>query len=381
MNEVRPNYAQYIADEADEARLARNLQAVRTKQEQRRVRRARVGASLATVIACALLFTVYDGRLWRRLSVPGPLTVRYREGLTQPLIKGDVLNAGKIWLDDGSRIAVGLNSRVEIAENTGQRVHGVLQEGWARFEVNPGGPRKWLIDTGAFAVEVVGTSFTVSRGVEGTRVRVHRGRVQVRGAMVRGGALQLLAGEQFAAVSGRYGEPRNAKENDVHSHTQSGATVLGDAPSSAAVLALPAIALDEPASVSRDRSAEALRRADQLRAGGYPERASRVLARELDAQPNGREAGLVAFTLAQVQLDNLRLSAEAARSFSRAALAPTLPSALREQAMARRVEAFARAGLVQEAQKAAATYARAYGNGAWADAVRRWTAATSPALP
>jgi transmembrane sensor len=383
MTEPRRTYTEYIDNEVDEARLAQNLCGVRAKQEHRRLRRAQIGASLATVTVCALVFLIFGEIRSRRLSVPGPLTMRSERGLIQSINKGDVLKAGKTWLDDGSRITVGSDSRVEMVENTGGRIHGVLREGWARFEVNPGGPRRWVIDTGAFEVEVIGTAFTLSRRAEGARVRVHHGRVQVRGALVSGGAFQLVAGGQYAAVSHNNAKRRQAMENTVNGPTEPGPADLSGALFSPSATGLPTSGAltGEAARDTRNSGAQALHRADQLRAGGRLEQAARVLARELNAHPHGRDAGLVALTLAQLQLDALGLPAEAARSFSRAAQLPTLPSALREQAVARRVEALAQAGLVEEANQAAAAYTRAYANGAWTDAVRRWARATRPVHP
>jgi transmembrane sensor len=309
--------------------------------------------------------------------------MRYEEGPLKRPDNYDVLRTGNVLLDDGSRVFVGQQSRVDIVENTGRSVRGVLKDGWARFDVNPGGPRRWLIETGAFEVEVIGTSFTVSRQDDDARVRVHRGHVHIRGASVRDGALQLAAGDEFTSRSDKYSISKEAAENTIVSRTALSENGAGDARGSTATSRSPTECAQRRATSgeARDLSAEALRRADRLRAQGRSEQAARVLEREFDAHHEGSNAGLVAFTLAQLQLDDLGLSAEAAKNFSRAARAPTLPSVLREQAVARRVEALARAGLIQEASQAADAYTRIYANGSWTNAVRRWAAAKRPAQP
>jgi transmembrane sensor len=143
----------------------------------------------------------------------------------------------------------------------------------------------------------------------------------------------------------------------------------------------PDIRTPPPSQAQQPRVSEmttALERADALRRQGKPERAADALARELSTRPRGPSSGLVALTLAQLQLDELSAPAEAARTFARALNAPALPAVLREQAMARRVEALARAGDARGAREAAEDYTRNHPNGSWSHAVRGWTAGEEP---
>jgi transmembrane sensor len=386
-----------LAGPVDEARLLHNLQAVRRRQLQRKVRRARIGASLASLAACAAL--AWFGRtFWLPDAIPsaarpGPLTVtsglallahgparRYAPGQDPAQNQ-----AGDVTLDDGSRIHLGNQSRLELIENSGQRVRSVLHAGWARFEVKPGGPRRWIVDTGLAEVEVVGTAFSVLRSASETRVRVHHGRVLVRSALA-GELTQLGAGQELrvpaaarlagvtqantapvvaAPTSEATSEPSAAQR--VSARSAPAAQPVSDAPPTAVPTSTQR---SHATSVSSARSA--LMRADALRASGDTGRAAQVLASELAARPDAREVGLIALTLAQLQLDELRQAAQAAQSFALASQASGLPPALREQALARQVEALLRSGQPAAARALAHDYAERYPHGSWSNALHGW---------
>jgi outer membrane protein assembly factor BamD (BamD/ComL family) len=81
-------------------------------------------------------------------------------------------------------------------------------------------------------------------------------------------------------------------------------------------------------------------------------------------------AGVAAFTLGRLELDVLHRPERAVRAFARA-LDTTLPARLREDAAARLVDAYVRAGDTASAQRAAENYLREYPEGRHADTVRR----------
>jgi transmembrane sensor len=357
------DYQALLADTSDELRLLRNLQAVRRKQGARRLRRARVTASALT--AAALLFVASVVRTPWSVAEPGPVgiaTANVRSCLT-----AGACAVPSVAFDDGSRIALDTRTRLELTQNDARVVRTVLHEGWARFTVEPGGPRSWHVQAGPLDVEVVGTSFTVLRHGDAVRVRVHHGRVLVSGEGISGGSRLLQDGEQVAvrprlAVEAPEPKapilPRAAPEPERAKRTKP-ASSRTDETDRTGVSALPRADDD------------VLAHADALRAAHDVEGARSLLAGALARAPEASSAGLLAFTLGQLELDDAHAAA-AARAFGEALQHPSLPASLREQALARWVEALARSGARAEARSARAAYEAAYPSGRWSDAIARW---------
>jgi transmembrane sensor len=109
--------------------------------------------------------------------------------------------------------------------------------------------------------------------------------------------------------------------------------------------------------------------ADVARQAGRPERAVPFLERVVKEHPTEVSAQLAGFSLGKVYLDNLDEPALAARSFADVrAMAPG--GGLAQDALAREVEAWARAGETARARDAALEYARLYPHGRRLAAVR-----------
>jgi transmembrane sensor len=177
------------------------------------------------------------------------------------------------------------DSVLEPGEAAADRVVAKLERGGARFEVVRDPGRRFRVEAGAVAVEVLGTVFTVERAGERSRVAVERGRVQVS---FPGGERLLGAGE-----SGWF-----PPDDEVG--------VLFGA-------------------------------ADRARLEHAPERALAPLRAVVEAHAGDARAPLAAFTLGRLYLE-LGRRAEAADAFARArTLAPDGPLAAdaraREQAL------------------------------------------------
>ena len=110
----------------------------------------------------------------------------------------------------------------------------------------------------------------------------------------------------------------------------------------------------------RDEIHELLLAADTARLSGHPTEAVPYLRRVLTRYGDDSRSHLAAFTLGRVLLDELGQPAEAAAAFERA-LAPHAP--LAEDALARAVEAWARAGRAPRAHALALEYQRRYPQG------------------
>lgn len=110
----------------------------------------------------------------------------------------------------------------------------------------------------------------------------------------------------------------------------------------------------------RDETHELLLAADTARLSGHPSEAVPYLRRVLGQHGHDPRAHLAAFTLGRVLLDELGRPAEAAAAFERARV-PEAP--LAEDALARAVEAWARAGDTRRAHTLALEYQRRYPQG------------------
>jgi transmembrane sensor len=109
--------------------------------------------------------------------------------------------------------------------------------------------------------------------------------------------------------------------------------------------------------------------ADVARQAGRPERAVPFLERVVKEHPTEVAAQLAGFSLGKVYLDNLDEPALAARSFAGVrAMAPA--GGLAQDALAREVEAWARAGESAKARDGALEYQRLYPHGRRLAAVR-----------
>jgi transmembrane sensor len=114
---------------------------------------------------------------------------------------------------------------------------------------------------------------------------------------------------------------------------------------------------------------ELLLAADVARLAGHPEKAVPFLKRVVDEHPREFCAQLAAFSLGKIELDSLGQPEVAARDFAQArGLAPH--GGLAQDALAREVEAWARAGARDRARTRAQEYVRLYPDGRRLGAVK-----------
>lgn len=110
-----------------------------------------------------------------------------------------------VSLADGSTVTLGADSHIDVRfEDRERRV--VLASGEAFFEVAHDESRPFFVEAGGTLVRVVGTKFDVHRGVEGVRVSVQEGRVEVRDARavtLSGPAVRVLTAGQRTDVQER----------------------------------------------------------------------------------------------------------------------------------------------------------------------------------
>jgi transmembrane sensor len=309
-----------------------SLDAARVQRMWRRLERApsrrRVPARLALG---TLALSVVAALAMMRWSEAGPLAALGGGALR--------LDQPHVTLSDGSHIGVAADSELQLLENDGRDFGLALTRGRAQFVVTPGGPRRWRIECGLVSVQVVGTEFTIDREPSSVRVEVRHGIVEVRGARVEGGVQRLRAGQTIQVA-----------DTPEPAHLQ------------------PTAARDTPAERS---PAQRLEEADSARASGESTRALALWQALLRDRPGTSEAAIAAFSLARMQM---QAQPDAAAAALRASLAADVPSSLREDIMARLVEAYARGGHPELARQAADDYRRRYPEGRRAAEVEHWAA-------
>lgn len=323
--------------------------------ERKRVRHA--GPRVALALAFAMIAIVAVLAFLPRAPKAGPL--RADGAIVTSLAAIEI--GRRTTLSDGSVIALDAGASLSVLENTDAAFTTLLGAGAATFDVVPGGPRRWRIELGVGAVEVVGTRFSIDRGAARVIIRVERGAVLVRSDRIEPHHVERL-------------EAGGSLVLDVSSPpASSSATVTDDAPippPSAAEAPPP------PAATSSAGDVDALLvRADTARRAGRSGEAATLLRRLASEHPSDPRAAIAMFTLAKLELDSLGAASAAANDFGRS-LAMGLPGALREDAEARRIEALARAGRRDEARVAAERFRGDHPSSASLSEIDRWTGAS-----
>jgi transmembrane sensor len=230
----------------------------------------------------------------------------------------------------------------------------VLRRGSARFVVAHDEQHPFRVRVGPLVVEDLGTIFAVARLSENEfDVAVEEGHVAV---LCEGSRVELGRGQQRAFACGEP-EKQVAAVPSPHPPTTPAWRLLAErgryreAYDSLHGEGKPAV---------RDETQELLLAADTARLSGHSSEAVPYLRRILVQHGNDPRAHLAAFTLGRVLLDELERPAEAAEAFERAR-APHAP--LAEDALARAIEAWARAGDARRAHALALEYRRSYPQG------------------
>jgi transmembrane sensor len=279
---------------------------------------------------------------------------------------------GVIHLRDGSVIrAMSGDTELRVVED-GARLSKIgLLRGGARFEVEAQRGRAFLVTAGDVTVEVVGTVFSVQHLAGTIEVKVEQGAVKVTGV---GGAWTLQPGDvrrlpagQEQSVEGDASSPtpkrvvrsiRPERKETWRAYVHEGRydeafAALGDA---------------SPSSLARSATL-LLEAADAARYSGHPREAVAYLQEVLRVYGHEPLAALAAFTLGRLQLEQLGDAVAAARSFAQA-YAVSANESLAQDALAREVEAWSKAGDRLSAAERARQYLQRFPQGPRAETVR-----------
>jgi transmembrane sensor len=321
--------------------------------EQRTEKRRASFWSGALAAAAAFAVVLIGWFAFQRLADDGLLKLASGE---KPAFFESASGARAVALTDGSAIEIGAGARLEVLKNDGDSFVTALRRGTTTFSVQPGGPRRWIVEAGLLTVEVTGTRFSVQREQSFVRVRVDQGSVLVRGDGLPGGFTRLTAGKSVEL---------GASARAERAEPPAPPPVAPPEPSAAPPT-------DKPADTPSDRDAidELLASADAARRSGNVATAidllQQVIAR---AQGHDPRRGMAALSLARLIMptDPDRASRLLEESMG------DMPHGLAEDALARRVEAEARAGRTDRAAELAEQYLQRFPNGHRADDVRRWS--------
>jgi len=289
--------------------------------------------------------------------------------------------AAALTFADGSRAApLDAGTKLVLAADEPGRVVVGLGGGAARFDVVHRPERTFRVQAGDFAVEVLGTVFTVAPGSDGSlHVACERGRVRV---LVAGSALGEVGAGEEASFTASAGEP-GADTAHHPAHEPSGAhaarsaeAALPESRRSDGWARLAERGDYDAAFVALERGtvpddvAQLLLAADVARLSHHGQAALQHLRGVLERHAGDPRAPLAAFTLGRVLLDDLGQPRQAAAAFAEARrLAPRGP--LAGDALAREVEAWAQAGEKARAKDLAADYLLFFPDGPRARVVRR----------
>jgi transmembrane sensor len=399
--ERRRPLGELLRDSIDDAALERMCDRVEARRRAEPVARRGVGlvtisvaaaAAVVLVVAAAVIWSGRDGRDVTAPRESRPIAVVGGSELARIAVAAAAPAPQRFELSDGSSVELAPGTAVAADVNTGRQVALKLVEGRATFDVEPGGPRRWSVDTGLVLVEVVGTEFTVSVEPGRVEVDVSRGRVLVRGGLIEGGSRVLEPGEQLAVVEPE--EPERplvaSEEVEVEPEPEASASEPASRADGGARVAAAAswqrLARDGdygtayqllgPPGVQRettrvDTMAELLTLADVARLSGHAADAVPPLERALREFSSDRRAAIAAFTLGRIETDRLRRHDRGARAFRRC-LELGAPRALQEDAFARLATAHARGGDYEAARTAAREYLRRFPDGRHAEELGRW---------
>jgi transmembrane sensor len=238
-----------------------------------------------------------------------------------------------------------------------------LRAGGARFSVRHDPDRPFIVAAGDVTIEDLGTTFTVRYlTADRLKIAVEDGHVRVR---ARGTDTEVPAGASLEVPVSPAAEDRRPEPRPATVATASWRPLAERGQYEEARRALRKAG---PSAV-RDDTADLLLAADAARLSGHPAEAVPYLERVLRGHARDPRAGLAAFTLGRVLLDELGRPSEAVEAFARVR---SSGGPLAEDALAREVEALSRAGDVTRSREQALLYRRLYPNGRRTKAVSRF---------
>lgn len=319
-------------------------------------RRRAVPPRLALVAVAALVIVAAGIRPYKGRQVPA--------GGTPSLARGDVIDApagSSVTLPDGSSLSFGASTKLSVADASSTRVRLELERGTVTCDVTHVDGRSFEVAVGDIVVSVRGTRFSVlardghlPNGKAAVEVRVERGRVEVardddgdRRTIASLGPGQSWSQEEVEP------DPRAPTSEGGPAHRTESATARAAQPASPGHRGgRMSAAGSEPLA---DSPADLLKRANGARVAARPDEAARFYNRIREEYPEDARAGLAAFELARIRLDDLSDPAGALEAL-RFAEAHGHGGFMAEDAEALEIDAFDRLGKKADCRSARAAF-------------------------
>lgn len=332
----------------------------------------------AVLVACAIFYYPRAVLRWgpggqSGLSAQGASTVNASASALAPVASPPSSTPSSTQALGATVTLINAETELVPEPNGGGRAFA-LERGGARFFVAHDEVHPFRVRVGPMIIEDLGTVFTVERRERSVEVAVDEGRVRVRVSGLTADPVELGPGDRRtfdidgASRADAGGEPASSVAASSHKEMP-----LGPPPSrQASVEAWRPLAesgryreayeflRQAGRGVVRDEAGDLLLAADAARLSGHPADAVPYLGQMLKSHPSDPRAGLAAFTLGRVELEELGHPAEAAAAFERVRRDG---GPLAEDALAREVEACSRAGDTARARSLALEYNRLYPHG------------------
>jgi TolA-binding protein len=291
---------------------------------------------------------------------------------------GAILDSGadhvSVALGDGSRIELMPASRVAVVEGSPHAVRLDVRKGSAHFDVTHVPGRTFFVKSGSVTIRVVGTRFSVTTaplpGGQRITVAVDEGVVEAESGP---GAepTRVRAGETWSTVQTT--EPTATKPEVVPRPASSetpGAKATEPSASVGAVEHRAGAASPEHAAKTEPTAQELFESANAARQAGDARDAAASYEALLHRHPTDARAGLAAFELGRLKMDQLGDTRGAVAALQ-SAVATAPSSGFREDALARLARAYGTLGKVESCERMRSAYLASYPNGVHASAVRQ----------
>ncbi len=282
-------------------------------------------------------------------------------------------------LEDSSRIELAAQSRIELAESKADAVKLRLRRGSVRCDVTHREGRRFSVEALGIEVRVVGTLFNVAiaDGERRVDVSVERGSVEVRALDDAGAYRRISAGERWSVALPALPASASAAERAAPPPEPSSesAEARPNRPKEEPRAAEPAPSavdrgdVDSAGDPNTATARELFDLANLARRSGDLAAAARAYELLLSKYPNDGRVGLAAFELGRLRLERLGNPAGAVAALERA-LAKAPSPGLREDAMARLVQAYAAVGDGARCRRTRDRYLSEYPGGVHTNAVK-----------
>ena len=354
--------SKYVRVDVSPARVARVWEGVSSRLDgvPKRGRRWLYGGVVAAALAGTAAFVTV-----RAMNEHHARSVWQQAALETA---GDAMAVG---LDDGSRLELAAHTKVQVSGNETASMALELDHGRVDCDITHRPGRHFTVAAAGVTVRVKGTKFGVELAPSRDRVDVdvERGLVEVswqNGAERR----DLAAGEHWSIDLKAPAPPASGAAPPPSGEATEAPTPSDSAaPSDAAVA--PEAAKSGAAHAPHEVGArELLDLGNAARRAGDAAGAARAYEQLLSLHPTDGRAGLAAFELGRLRMDRLGDVPGAIQALQKAVM--MAPGAgFREDAMARLVDAYARAGATERCRSAQRAYLSSYPSGVHATAVSR----------